>query len=200
MIYTHMTGGWGTADLRIKTSNDWDGYETDDAIIISHDLTTVRNDLVVGGDLTLSSPTSTFPCVVEGLYFFDATITTSYQEVPLVYSSTANKCYKNIHPKKLELRNSYVVIYFDEDTLNYTDVQIVLRLVKDSDDSEICFFTHADEFALVSGESYCHVLYWAGYAYNFDYINADTTYRVQISANKSIAKESTLRMFLRSNY
>jgi hypothetical protein len=51
MIYTHMTGGWGTADLRIKTSNDWGEYETDDAIIISHDLTTVRNNLVVGGSV-----------------------------------------------------------------------------------------------------------------------------------------------------
>jgi len=160
----------------------------------------LTGSLSVSGDLTLSSPTSTFPCVVEGLYFFDATITTSYQEVPLVYSSTANKCYKNIHPKKLELRNSYVVIYFDDDAVNYTNVQIYLRLVKDSDDSEICFFTNDGSFNLVSGESHCVILYWSGYAYNFDYINADTTYRVQISANKTIAKETTFRMFLRSTY
>jgi len=54
-LYSQMNGGWGTADLRIKTSVSHGEYElTETAMIISNDKTTIRKDLDVGGDLNVS--------------------------------------------------------------------------------------------------------------------------------------------------
>ena len=53
-LYSQMDGAWGTSDFRIKTSSNWATYEsTETALIVSNDLTTVRKDCLIGGDLSI---------------------------------------------------------------------------------------------------------------------------------------------------
>jgi len=54
MLYTHMTGGWSTADLRVRISSSFTTYNAADAIIIAYAKTTVRDALDVGGITTLT--------------------------------------------------------------------------------------------------------------------------------------------------
>ena len=54
MLYTHMTGGWSTADLRVRISSSYTTYNAADAIIIAYAKTTVRDALDVGGISTLT--------------------------------------------------------------------------------------------------------------------------------------------------
>ena len=59
LMYSKMPGGWGNAETGIRHSINWGKFAEDDSMTISRNKTKVRNDLEVGGNLTVTGTMKT---------------------------------------------------------------------------------------------------------------------------------------------